>query len=251
MSELGPASITESVYARLRADLLACRLVPGQKLKIDALCKQLSAGSSAVREALSRLASEGFVAAEPQRGFRVAPLSLSELHDLTNTRCQIEELCLRDSLAHGDLEWETQLIAAQHRLSRLDVAAPGDPQRYSDTYAEAHTLFHTALVAACRSTWLLRLRALLYTQQARYRWLSRPLARVERDLDAEHAAIAQAALTRDADQAVALLTQHLHLTARIILDAAVAEPGQAKGGQGGFAPLDPPPRAAALGTRSF
>lgn len=213
------ASVTESVYTRLRGDLLSCRLVPGQKLKIDALCQRLAAGSSAVREALSRLASDGFVLAEPQRGFRVAPLSLDELRDLTSTRCRIEELCLRDALAQGDLEWETQLIAAHHRLARTEVAAPDDPDRYSDAYAEAHTQFHAALVAGCRSQWLLRLRVLLYTQQARYRWLSRPLARVERDLELEHLAIAEAALAREADRAVELLTAHLCLTAQVIIEA--------------------------------
>ena len=53
------STLTQNVYQRLRADLLACRLMPGQKLKIEELCERLSAGSSAVREALSRLAARG------------------------------------------------------------------------------------------------------------------------------------------------------------------------------------------------
>ena len=215
----GPASLTESVYGRLRADLLACRLVPGQKLKIDALCRDLSAGSSAVREALTRLASEGFVAMEPQRGFRVKPLSMDELRDLTRTRCQIEGLCIRDAVAQGDVEWETGLIAALHRLSRTPVGAEGDPSRYGESFALAHTAFHEAVVAACTSHWLLTLRRLLYAQHERYRWLSRPLAGIERDLAGEHSAIAGAMLDRDADKAVALMDDHLNRTARILIDA--------------------------------
>ena len=121
----GSLSITENVYSQLRADLLACRLAPGQKLKIEALCQRLSAGSSAVREALSRLVSEGFVLLEPQRGFRVTPLYPDELRDLTDTRCEIEALCIRDSLVHGDVEWETTLIA---RLAP-PVAHPGSGRR--------------------------------------------------------------------------------------------------------------------------
>ncbi len=73
------STLTQNVYQRLRADLLACRLMPGQKLKIEELCERFSAGSSAVREALSRLAADGFVVVEPQRGFRVTPLSFAEL----------------------------------------------------------------------------------------------------------------------------------------------------------------------------
>lgn len=218
----GNSSITQNVYSELRADLLACRLAPGQKLEIDELCHRLSAGSSAVREALSRLASEGFVVSEPQRGFRVTPLDLDELADLTNTRCQIEELCIRDSIAHGAVEWETSLIAALHRLSRTPVQADGDNKRYSEAFAAAHNIFHEAVVGACASRWLLQVRQMLSTQQERYRWLSRPLAKTERDLDKEHSAIARAALDRDADAAVALMTEHLQKTASIVLEAAAA-----------------------------
>ncbi len=231
------SSITQTAYSQLRADLLTCRLAPGQKLKIDELCQRLSAGSSAVREALSRLASEGFVLTEPQRGFRVMPLDLDELRDLTDTRCRIEELCLRDAIARGDVEWETAVIAALHRLSRTPVQAEGDAKRYSEAFGAAHTTFHEALVGACASRWLLHLRQMLSTQQERYRWLSRPLARTERDLGKEHAAIAQAALERDADAAVALLTEHLQKTARIILDAATV-PGPLAPPLPGPEPLD-------------
>lgn len=212
-------SLTESVYNRLRADLLACRLVPGQKLKIEELCRVLSVGSSAVREALSRLTSEGFVSVEPQRGFRVKPLSLGELRDLTRTRCQIEALCIRDSIAHGDVEWETTLIAALHRLSRTPVHADGDPMRYNEGFVVPHKAFHEAVVAACESNWLLVLRRLLFAQHERYRWLSRPLATVERDLATEHKGIADAALARDPDRCVALMDEHLALTARILIEA--------------------------------
>ena len=213
-------TITQDVYQRLRADLLACRLPPGQKLKIDDLCQQLSAGSSAVREALSRLASEGFVVVEPQRGFRVAPLSFDELRDLTDTRCKIEELCLREAIANADLEWEGNLISALHRLCNTPMRAEGDPERYSDKFALFHTAFHEVLVAACPSPWLLRVRQTLYVQQERYRWLSLPLARYDRDLNTEHRGIADAALARNADAAVALIIKHLQTTAQILLNSS-------------------------------
>jgi DNA-binding GntR family transcriptional regulator len=211
------STLTEDVYQRLRADLLACRLMPGQKLKIEELCERLDAGSSAIREALSRLAADGFVVLEPQRGFRVTPLSFAELRDLTNVRCQIETLCLRDAIAHGDIDWETGVIGALHRMSRTPERAPDDPKRYSDAFGVAHTAFHQALVAACPSAWLLRIRRQLYAQHERYRWLSKPLATIERDLEAEHGGIANAAIARRADEAVERLVAHLQLTADIIL----------------------------------
>ena len=116
-------------------------------------------------------------------------------------------------------------------MKRTPIHADGDPKRYGEAFVVAHTAFHEALVSACPSPWLLALRRVLYTQHERYRRLSRPLARVERDLDGEHGAITDAALARDAERCVALMDEHLSLTARILIEAGeaglVAErPGQ-------------------------
>jgi DNA-binding GntR family transcriptional regulator len=214
-----PTSLTHGAYAELRSQLLACRFAPGEKLKIDDLCRRFAVGSSAVREALSRLASEGFVVSEPQRGFRVAPLSGDALRDLTDVRCSIEALCLRGAIEKGGIEWQSQLVAALHRLSHTSVWADKATRRYSDEYAKAHEIFHEVLAAGCGSPWLLHLRATLYNHSERYRAFSGPLSTVDRDLDREHREIAEAALSRDSERAVALMNEHLQMTAKIILDA--------------------------------
>src|SRR3974390_224828 len=105
-------SLTQTAYERLRGDLLACRLEPGARLRMGDLCRSLEVSLSAVREALSRLPAEGLVVAEPQRGFRAAPISADELRDLTSVRLEIEALCVRGAIARGDLSWEAQLVAA-------------------------------------------------------------------------------------------------------------------------------------------
>src|SRR5438132_9546483 len=93
-----PQNLTQAAYEGLRADLLACRIPPGSRLKIQELCTRLSVSLGAIREALSRLTSEGLVVAEPQRGFRAAPISAEDLSDLTRTRIKIESLCLRRAI---------------------------------------------------------------------------------------------------------------------------------------------------------
>lgn len=224
------SSLTQDAYERLRADLLACRLQPGARLKISELCQTLSVSLSAVREALSRLTSEGLVVAEPQRGFRVAPISAEELRDLTGVRAQIEGLCLERAIVAGDVGWESQLVAAFHRLSRTPERDPGDLQRMNEAWSAAHAAFHGALVGACDSPWLLRLRETLYAQSERYRRLSVPLAKITRDLNREHQDIMEAALARDAVLAGALMTQHIELTTRVLLEQswpADAPPGPA------------------------
>lgn len=213
------ASLTQTAYERLRADLLSCRLRPGDRLRINDLCVRLSVSLGAVREALSRLTADGFVVAEPQRGFRVAPISVEELRDLTTVRLQIEGACLRRTIALGDIGWEERLVAAHHRMSRLPEREIDDPQRVSEAWAAAHAAYHRALVNGCDSPWLLRLRDLLYAQSERYRRLSVPLARAGRELEREHREIMEAALARDADRADALLASHLETTTYILLEA--------------------------------
>ncbi len=66
---------------------------------------------------MTRLASEELIEATPQRGFRVRPLSVEHLRDLTWVRVQLESLALRESIAKGDVSWEADLVAAHHRLA--------------------------------------------------------------------------------------------------------------------------------------
>jgi DNA-binding GntR family transcriptional regulator len=215
------SNMTQGAYEGLRADLLACRILPGAKLKIQELCSQFSVSLGAIREALSRLTSEGLVVAEPQRGFRAAPISAADLTDLTMVRIEIDSLCLKRAIASGDVGWESHLVAATHRLARTPERVPEDPARSNDAWAEAHAAFHLALMEGCGSPWLLHLHALLYAQSERYRRLSVPFAANGRDVNAEHQAIVVAALARDSKTAVRLLAAHLQATTRILLDAVI------------------------------
>jgi len=217
------SSLTQLAHDRLRADLLACRLKPGERLVINQLCQKLNVSLGAVREALSRLTSEGLVIAEPQRGFRVAPISAEDLKDLTAVRLEIELLCLKDSIARGDVRWEAGLVSANHLLAHTPERTSGDFRLLNEAYAVAHRSFHEALVAGCKSPWLLKLRTLLYDQSERYRRLSVPLAERERDVNSEHRAITDAALARDVPRAASLLVAHLERTSQILLHTAIAQ----------------------------
>jgi DNA-binding GntR family transcriptional regulator len=221
MSKESSPNMTQGAYESLRADLLACRILPGKKLKIQELCTRCSVSLGAIREALSRLTSEGLVVAEPQRGFRAAPISASDLVDLTMVRVEIDSLCLRRAIACGDVDWESRLVAAAHRLARTPERAPDDPARSNEDWAEAHAAFHLALVDGCDSLWLLHLHSLLYAQSERYRRLSVPFAISGRNVNEEHQAIVTATLARDAEGATQLLATHLEATTHILLGAVV------------------------------
>jgi DNA-binding GntR family transcriptional regulator len=216
-------NLTQSAYEQVRSDIISCRLLPGSKLKIQELCTRCAVSLGAIREALSRLTSEGLVVAKPQRGFRAAPISPQDLSDLTKVRIEIDSLCLRKAIEHGGVDWESRLVAAFHRLSRTPERAAGDPTRSSEEWAAAHSEFHTALVEGCGSPWLMRLHNQLYDQSERYRRLSVSLAPRRRNIGDEHQKILDAVLARDADKAVKLLAQHLSATTAILMDANLEE----------------------------
>lgn len=215
-----PQSQTSAAHARLREDILAGRLQPGERLKIAEIASALEVSPGAIREALSRLVPERLVIQRDQKGFEVAPLSIADLEDLTDLRCEVEAIALRRSVLRGEIGWEGSILAAAHRLRRTKILTSADRSLNYD-WVEHHRIFHTALVSACGSRRLLDLHAQLYEQSERYRSLSFPsVGEAERDRQGEHQALADAALDRDADGLVELMVKHFRETTARIVKAA-------------------------------
>src|SRR5246127_2053726 len=142
-----PATRTEQVYDLLRSDMLTGSPQPSQKLKMVELTERFGVSQSVIREALTRLTEQGLLAATPQRGFRVRDLSIEDIAQLTETRIQIEALALRLAVERGDLQWETGILAAHHRLERTPVSR--DDGTVSEDWSVQHRDFHQALLTGC------------------------------------------------------------------------------------------------------
>ena len=155
------ATQADQAYEALLAEILDCRLAPGTKITISDVAARLQMSPGAVREALSRLSAEKWTIAAAQKGYSVAPVSIEDLRDLTRTRIAIEQMCLRSAIAHGDVEWETSIVAAYHRLHRIPIVVADTASRLNDGWVAAHTTFHAALASGCDSPWLLNLRTML------------------------------------------------------------------------------------------
>jgi DNA-binding GntR family transcriptional regulator len=210
-------SLTESTYFSLHEDILGGILRPGQRLRIIELSTRYAVSIGAIREALSRLSAEGLVSAEPQRGFRVTPISRNDLKSLTIVRCHVEELCLRRAIELGDLSWEGNVVATYHKLSRTPTRVSDADHGVDVQWRAAHAQFHRMVVSACDSAWLLKLREQLYAQSDRYQRLSLSSARPDRDADKEHYGLVEAILDRNADLAVSRMKAHLETTVAIVL----------------------------------
>ncbi len=204
-------SLTEFAHARLRADIIAGQFPSGAKLQIDDLKARYGLSASPLREALARLAEQGFVAAESQRGFRVSPMSREDLDDITLARQVIETAALRLALQRGDDAWEANILGAYHRLERYVMRQQGAQPDDLGEFGLLHKNFHAALIAACGSPRLLEEQSRLYDQAERYRhrMMASYLAAADLGILEEHRQLMELVLARQAEQAVAMLHDHL------------------------------------------
>ena len=205
-------TLASAAYGRLRQEIIRGTYKAGERLHIGRLCTALDVGLSPVREALNRLSTEGLVQQFDQRGFRVAPLDIEDLADLTQARCWINETAIPAALAAGDQAWEESVVVALYRLKRAPHAIADEIGQRSPEWEAAHRDFHRILIAACGSRRWLNLWEELFDAAERYRFTSRLAATQQRPDMAEHEAIVQAVLARDSPNAVALLNAHVRRT---------------------------------------
>jgi DNA-binding GntR family transcriptional regulator len=222
-------TLNASVLAQMRADIIACRLMPNERLRVETLRERYRMGTSPIREALMRLEAEGLVELEQNKGFRVAEVSRENLFDLMRTRIEIETVALRWSLAKGGVDWEADLLGVFHRLSHQNKIDPSKPEAISEAWSRAHADFHTALVAACGAPTLLAIRARLFEQAERYVALSIMSSGPLRDDVGEHKQIMRAALGRDVDKTLELNRAHITRTLdKVAASLDAAKPARAR-----------------------
>jgi DNA-binding GntR family transcriptional regulator len=221
-----PRTLVERAYLGLRHGIVSGKLAPGERLRVEHLKDEYEVGAGTLREALSLLLSDALVTAEGQRGFRVAPISLADLEDLTNTRVLIETEALRQSIRHGDAKWEADLVAAFHLLTQVEARAdPGDAVD-PDAFEPRNKAFHEALIAAHRSPWSKYMLGILFRHSERYRNLNMRLTAAhaaQRDVHREHEEIFRAAIDRQEARAALALEAHVRLTLDIVKRQALRE----------------------------
>ncbi|MBL1116434.1 GntR family transcriptional regulator [Streptomyces sp. 110] len=211
------ATRAAAVHQRLRDDILGGRFRPGERLKFQQICEDYKTSVGAAREALTRLASEGLVRSQPNFGYMVTPLSLEDLEDLTAARVELECMALRMSIEKGDRQWEANAVAAHHLLARTPFTSSEQPGRPTDEWARVHTEFHFALIAGCPNRRILQMARSLREEAGLYQLWSVSLQRKpDRDGAAEHRALLEASVDRDAERAALLLREHLQHTARLL-----------------------------------
>lgn len=202
-----PATVGESAYQKIRADIIFGRLPPGRKLKLEKLKADYGASVSTLREILNRLHSERLVAAEGQKGFEVAPVSIAGLREIAALRQLLECRALEQSFRAGDMEWEGRVVAAHHRLARMEERMARGDRDHTEEWKRYDWQFHQALISACGSRMLIDNHAAVFDKYLRYQMIA--LSYRGDIASNEHAELLDCALKRDAARACEVLTRHV------------------------------------------
>jgi DNA-binding GntR family transcriptional regulator len=194
-------SVVGLAYDAIRELIVSGTLAPGARVGQAELAEQLGISRGSVREALRRLAGDGLVAFEVNRGFFVADFGLDVVLERLEARSLLEPQIAR-------------LAAARRRDEDLAaLRAAIDAERAASTSAAAHDAsraFHLALAAATQNEQLWRLIDGLWIADVGRRLLARRYAKPDWQAEdaREHEEILAAVEARDADRAERLVRRH-------------------------------------------
>jgi DNA-binding GntR family transcriptional regulator len=199
-------SSVQLVYERTRRAIIDGTHAPGSPLRIHQLAAENGVSLIPVREAIRMLAADALVEVVPNRGARVAPLSLDDMLDMYRTRIVLEGEALRQAAPR----FTPAMLAEARGLIQTFVSALA--QRDERAY-EHHRTLHFLLYEPSQSRWLLRLITILWDHTERYRRFSMP--RVTSDsVTEEHGAILDCLESGDVDGAVVAPQSHLEHSIR-------------------------------------
>jgi GntR family transcriptional regulator, carbon starvation induced regulator len=214
-SDKGTETIGETAFRRLRSDIVAAELAPGQKLKLDTLRERYGVSVSTLREILSQLVSEELVVAEGQRGFEVAPANAADLREIGDLRLVLESYAMGLSFRNGDLDWEARVVAAHHKLSAVEKRLLAGEADQTAIWIASDFAFHQALISACESRTMLALHSSVFDRFLRYHMIAKSFR--GEGVANDHEALYTMALARDIEGAQAMLNSHISKGIRHVL----------------------------------
>jgi len=205
-------TVVDRVYASIRERILEGEFPHGTRLRQEALAAELGVSRTPLREALRRLAAEGLVEFNPNRGAQVASAGPGDRHASYEARLVLEPGAARLAAARRP----------PHELGRMQAAIEAERGSACDADAFAASRdFHLALVRASGNEHLVRLAEALWVTAISFPIFARQAeldpARVEADV-VEHERIAMAVARGDADVAEALTRHHIASALAQLLD---------------------------------
>jgi DNA-binding GntR family transcriptional regulator len=211
--------LAQLVTDRVRSSILEGRIRPGEWLRQERLAQEYGVSQMPVREALKRLAVEGFVEHLPYRGARVVTLSPDDVEDLYACRAVLEGRAARYAAIAITVDEVAAIRGYQAGMEACEV--PADLQRYRDL----NRRFHVAIFSASRRSYLIRSLLQLWSSFPTMLWSNVPRVAVTSIPDrtdpdnAEHGEVVAALEAHDPDRAERAIRAHVESAAAALMAA--------------------------------
>lgn len=189
------------VHEQLRAMIIEMQLRPGERLNEMQLTDLLGVGRTPLREAINRLLVEQLVEFKPNRGFFIRQVDVKEIEDIFEMR-EIVEVAIVKLVPKRASDFDIKSLNDHCEMVLRDHpgSEPGD-------LVHEDAMFHERLAALSGNASLLRW---MRGANSRIHFVRlAPRGEERKRSFEEHAKIARAISTRDADAAAELMSNHV------------------------------------------
>jgi DNA-binding GntR family transcriptional regulator len=198
-------SLAEEVYELIFQQLMALKIAPGARITVDNLVREMNVSQTPIREALSRLESDGLVVKTHHIGYSAAPqISRRRFDELYDLRLLLEPVAARRA---------TEAMTDQHMAELAEAAGvmakrgPTDERQRYSLFARQDASFHDAILRLAGNELIRETIQHQHTHFHIFRLMFH--ARVTEEALDEHAGIIAAFANRDPDAAERAMREHI------------------------------------------
>jgi DNA-binding GntR family transcriptional regulator len=193
-------NLEDKIYARLRTLIVRRQILPGERIPLDDLAREMGVSRTPVLNALKRLAQERVVTFSPRRGIYVRRFTKREMASLFAVREVLEGLAARLAAARIDPA-EVERLAAAFQGFECAISPAKNRQ-----YVQHDRAFHSRLVELADNE---QLTAAMNSVQMMFFAYQDGLVRPPAETVPEHLAILRGLRRQDPDASEAAMRLHL------------------------------------------
>lgn len=205
--------LADQAFRKVYADILAGLLRPGAQVTELELMERYAITRAPIRHAMVRLSQEGWIAAQPRKGYLVKPITLRDVREVFDLRKQLEPEAARRAAGRVDGEM----------LERLDQATQCgyDPSDLTleNAFFAANTDLHTGIASAAGNQRIARLIRSLHNETERILRVGMRYANWSKGWQHGHGELLQALVGGDGDLAAQIALRQINYSERVVMDA--------------------------------
>jgi DNA-binding GntR family transcriptional regulator len=217
-------SLADQVYESIRDAIILGELIPGSLHSMYHFAAELHVSRTPVREALIKLADQGMVRFERNRGIRILLTTIHDLEEIFSLRLLLE--------VPATFRATDQFVASDRRqlrqaLDALNELRPEDPKSSARDHLECDARFHRVIMKASGNQRLANFIDTLRDLQQVRGASTVGVTRDFQDVYQDHLDIYERITAGDAAGAAAAMKNHIALTARLLLAQEAGDVGSA------------------------